>query len=76
MKIIDANTGHEIEIGVPFRNVHGTVTIEHVKEGLLSAKAFIKIETDAGATHLMRSPLIVRYLHPAFFLKKVAFLPS
>lgn len=72
MKIIDANTGHEVKIGRPFHNVVGKVTVKQVDEGWLSARALVQVDDEKDRW----VPLIVRYTHPGFMFQKVAFLPS
>jgi len=75
MRIIDANSGHDVQVGVPFENVNGTVRVHEVKAGLFSAQGLV--ETNGPHGHMTRwVPLTVRYFHPAFPLQKVAFLPS
>jgi hypothetical protein len=71
MRIIDANTGTEVEIGRPFRNVDGVVNVLKVDEGIFSAKALVQINQ-----RVISTPLVVRYLHPRFMFQKVAFIPS
>lgn len=72
MKIIDANTGAQIQPGQTFENINGVQTLLQVKAGLLSARALFRLENGA----LVWVPLAVRYTHPSFFLQKVAFIPS
>ena len=71
MKIIDANTGHDVKIGVPFRNIDGMVVDRDVQEGWTWAKALISIDGQE-AWH----DLTVRFTHPGFFGKKVGFINS
>ena len=72
MRIIDANTGHEPSIGETYRNVHGDITLlSVVDESLFGARAVLKVNGKR-----VEVPLQVRYTHPAFFLQKIAFIPS
>lgn len=90
-RIIDANTGKEVQIGGTFRNVDGEVTIHEVEIGLFSGRALVSI--DGSATVWMTpegeipnphpvnvdrkwGALAIRYTHPSYFLQKVAFIPS
>ena len=72
MRIIDANTGHEVRIGVPFSNIYGRVTIQAINEGWLTAQALMSIDGEKPAW----TPLTVRYLHPRFMFQKVGFINS
>jgi len=85
MKIVDANTGQELQVGKPFRNVNGWQALIATDIGLMKGRALIKHldpSPDAffgpplqpGAE--IWTPLVIRYMHPSFFLQKVAFLPS
>jgi hypothetical protein len=84
MRIIDSNTGYEPKIGETFNNVVGRHTLLKVQEGLMTAKALFRVTYAAGSgdprldgtTRDVWVPLQVRYIHPAFFLQKVAFIPS
>lgn len=76
MRIIDANTGHEAKIGVPFTNINGTLVLLEVKEGLFSAKGLFRHPCDNPRCKDQWVPLQVRYTHPGFMLQKVAFIPS
>jgi hypothetical protein len=76
MKIIDANTGQEPEIGVPFNNINGTMVLLGVEEGLFSARGLFGHPCDNPNCPDVWVPLQVRYTHPGFFLQKVAFIPS
>ncbi len=71
MKIIDANTGIEVKIGVPFDNVDGRLMLIEVDESLFSARALFTVNDTYTWV-----PLVVRYTHPGFFLQKVGFIPS
>lgn len=71
MRIIDANTGTEPRIGLPFQNIMGTVTVLRVKEGVFSAKALLDVNG-----HQYWTPLTVRYMHPGFMFQKIGFINS
>ena len=73
MRIIDANTGAEIQQGIPFTNIDGTHTLLAVREGWFHATAQFM---SAGRPGRRWTPLVVRYLHPGFFLQKIGFFPS
>lgn len=83
MKIIDANTGQRVHVGVPFENVDGLQVLMKVDAGLFRARALRKMvrpRTDhyisAPTGDVSWVPLVVRYTHPAFFMERVAFYPS
>ena len=76
MLIIDANTGIEPQIGVPFQNITGSLTLLKVKEGIFSAQGLFKHNCDNAGCEPMWVPLQVRYTHPGFMFRKVAFIPS
>ncbi len=56
----------------PFEGKPDGYTLVSVNEGLFSAEA--NIQTRAGEFKTVK--LQVRFTHPAFFLQKVAFVPS
>lgn len=70
--IIDANTGRKVQRGDRFRNVCGLIHVLDVRVGLFSGHAILSI--DDGPPQ--RVPLMVRWTHPSFFLRRVAFIPS
>lgn len=76
MKIIDANTGTDVQLGVPFTNINGTMVLLKVDEGLFSAKGLFRHPCQNPECPDMWVPLQVRYTHPGFFLEKVGFIPS
>ena len=51
-------------------------TILQVKEGLFKAEALMKIYYDGRWHEPQWVPMPVHYLHPSFFLQKIAFVPS
>ncbi len=71
MRIIDANTGTIVERGATFSNINGTHTLLEVDEGIMSARGLFQTGRKTRWV-----PLMVRYLHPGFLFKKVAFIPS
>ncbi len=71
MRIIDANTGTEVQVGQLFNNIHGTHKLIDVEEGLFSTKALF-----SSAGKMFWVPLQVRYTHPGFFFQKIGFIPS
>lgn len=76
MKIIDAHSGHEIVVNVPFTSITGeAIRIVEIKDGLFSTVATILREGSEGASY-QTIPLIVRWLHPSFIFQRVAFFPS
>lgn len=87
MIIIDANTGHKLVKGKAFTNVNGTfVILETEDNGRGKARVLSKrlehnpdgltcdYDPPLGTTQWV--PLVVRYTHPAFFLRRVGFYPS
>lgn len=87
MIIIDTNTGQELTVGVPFRNIEGTLVILDVEDrGFGKAKvrrevlARNPLDQSGGCGYAPGDvrwvPLIVRYTHPGFFLRRVGFYPS
>lgn len=75
MRLINTNTGAELQPGQWFTDVHGRAMISKVEERLLSARALVLRPSYEGVQRQW-VPLVVRYTHPAFFGRKVAFLPS
>lgn len=75
MRIIDANSGAEVAVGDEFENVHGRHQLLSVQEKLLSAEATF-VTVDEEGVQLVMVPLQVRWTHPSFFGRKVAFIPS
>ena len=71
MKVIDANTGTVAQVGEPFENINGRLTLLKLDEGWFSAKALFDVNGQRAWV-----PLVVRYTHPGFFLQKVGFIPS
>lgn len=85
MRVIDARSGQDMKIGETVRYGGGEwLRLIDVDEGLLSANATIEHcyrdygrGVDAGfVTSRAIVPLAVRFLHPSFFLQRVAFIPS
>lgn len=50
-RIIDANTGKEVQVGETFENVDGKVTIHKVDIGIFSGRALVSIK----GTHLPKT---------------------
>jgi hypothetical protein len=71
MRIIDANTGTDVQLGVPFENIDGRITLLKLDEGLFNAKGLFDVNGTKAWV-----PLQVRFTHPGFFLQKVGFIPS
>ena len=77
MKIIDVNSGNEVKVGGTFYNVNGYHQLLSVEEHFFSASAmFVSQLTARHAPELVNVPLQVRFTHPSFFGRKVAFIPS
>lgn len=75
MIIIDARSGNEVRIGVPVTyplDPDAGYKLLAVKEKLLSATALIQYRGQEPRW----TTLLVRYVHPRWFLKKVAFVMS
>jgi hypothetical protein len=74
MKVINVRDGQEVRVGelLLMPAVDGSRTrLLAVEEHLFSATGLFDQDGE-----LLRVPLQVRYTHPAFFLQKVAFIPS
>jgi hypothetical protein len=83
MKVIDTRTGGEVKVGDTVRyGEDEAFTLLDVDESLFSATATINrtfrhFQTGELVVNLNEQiPLEVRFFHPAFFLQKVAFIPS
>lgn len=77
MKTIDANTGLLMKEGMVFNNIMGKVRVVKIIPGLTDASLVYDVSTDGGSTWTRhKSPLQVRWTHPAFFLQHVAFWPT
>ncbi len=73
MLVIDANTGQQLIEGCNYRNVNGYFGVIKIKPGWFTASIVIR---KSGQTLFKEIPLQVRWTHPKYFLKHVAFLPS
>lgn len=74
MRIINVRDGQEVQVGerLLMPAVDGSNTrLVAVEEHYFSAVGLFDQDGE-----LLRVPLQVRYTHPAFFLEKVAFIPS
>jgi hypothetical protein len=84
MKVIDSRSGEPMTIGTPVVYPDGErVTILEIEPGILRARARAQMTyRDHGAvgaplvTKEEWVPLAVRWTHPAFFGRHVAFFPS
>lgn len=80
MRLIDANSGREVRVGVPFTNINGRLVIDEIEEGIFNARARYRVLQPASLLPLTNdegwTPLHVRYTHPSFLFEKVAFIPS
>lgn len=81
MKIIDARSGQEMQIGKVIDYGGGErVTLLQFKPGLFKAQFFVDGTYRVPGQGLQRSQQWVtgpvRYLHPGFPLQQVAFFPS
>lgn len=86
MIVVDARSGDEVRVGDTIRYRDGSWwTLLRVKRGILSAKALIEgnsiahdPDLDRSLTNAARSwvRMPIRYTHPDFLLKAVAFMPS
>lgn len=88
MKIIDARSGKEIKIGETIvYSDEEYVKLLDVVSGIFKANALVQrkyplkyktgIHTDVGfAENQIWIPLVVRFIHPKYFLQHVAFIPS
>lgn len=74
MKVIDAFTGRSLKVGDSFSDPSGDdVTLMAVRPGAFSASALLRYPRK-GLTKWVE--LQVRWTHPSYFLKHVAFVPS
>ena len=74
MIVIDANSGRLMEPGSPIQNLDGLIRLESVvRLGLFRARLTVR-ELDAG--EIMELVVPVRYFHPSFMFRSVAFWPS
>lgn len=71
MRVIDTRTGRELDVG---SRVAGGLILGF-RDRFFSATAIVGIERPGGL-EMERVPLIVRFTHPSFFLRRVAFYPS
>lgn len=70
MRVIDAQSGQELKIGNVLPD--GTGVLQRVYPGIWSAQATVW-RFDGTITTV---PLIVRWTHPLYFGRHVAFFPS
>jgi hypothetical protein len=77
MRVIDARTGEEVEVGdtVSYGPDDWWKLID-VEHGWTSAKALVKGQMDGQRFGPKWLPLKVRFTHPGFFLQRVAFAPT
>ena len=71
MKVIDANTGLELHEGMRFRNMLGEIHIQKINPGI--SIATIEVIINGKYSEI---PLVVRWFHPRFLFRHVAFFPS
>ena len=81
MKVVDARSGAELVEGQTVRYPDGEwLRLDKVYEGLFESKAMVTTATRDPGGRLLADTRItrlsVRYLHPAFFLRKVGFLET
>lgn len=82
MKVIDARSGHEMQIGETISYPEGeSITLLEVEPGIFRARVRVRRVVRMWPAHSLetqeaRVPLQVRWTHPAFLLQHVAFLPS
>lgn len=77
MKIIDAHTGVEVEVGqrIPLPG-DGYYELTHVYPGIFSASADAIICSGGKRVAHNKLPLRVRWMHPGFPFRHIAFVPS
>ncbi len=73
MLLIDANTGEEITEWSEWANVNGRKWCLYIRPGLFTAKIGYT-DLDRDAFHELTVP--IRFLHPQFLFRRVAFFPS
>lgn len=80
MMVIDARTGSQVLVGQTVEYGDGEhATLVAFSPGILRAQALIRNTYRAGdqlVTSEAWVPLPVRWMHPGFFGKPVAFIPS
>lgn len=82
MQVIDARSGQVMTPGSTVRYPDGEwIRLETVSPGIFRASAVVTSHdrnamTGAFATRRMTVPLVVRWMHPGFFGRHVAFLPT
>jgi hypothetical protein len=83
MRVIDARSGKTVQIGetIEWRTgwceTHGPTWIRllNVRPDVFRASAVIQ-RGDRSRSETVEIPLVVRWLHPSYFLQHVAFLPT
>ena len=82
MLVIDANTGKELKEGTLFRNVNGLIQVKKIYPGIFEAWIDYDIwygpalKVGQPSCSIRAQPLTVRWLHPSFLFRHVAFLQS
>lgn len=82
MKIIDARSGEEFQVGDTIVHPDGeSVTLLDVKPGLLRAEAHVQrtytnMATGEPTTDTVWVPLAVRWLHPKYLFQHIGIFPS
>ncbi len=73
MIVIDANTGAQVIEGYDWSNVNGHMHCLYIRPGLFSAKIGY---TDLDRGQFKELTVPIRFLHPSFLFRRVAFFPS
>lgn len=74
MKLINTIDGLDYELGEEFAGASGFYVSKAMRSrGLFKAELLVE-NRETGEEFWM--PLVVRYLHPDYFLQKVAFIPT
>ena len=89
MIVVDANTGLTVKVGDVFRNTWGTVKVLSIEPGLRTAFATFEVPfsspgldpdgmryPESKRRKTIRVPLQVRWTHPSYPLRHVAFINS
>lgn len=74
MKVINVRDGQEVRVGE--RLLMPAIDGSHTRLLAVEERLFSAVGVFDQDGELVRVPLQVRFTHPAFFLQKVAFIPS
>lgn len=75
MIVIDANTGTRIVAGQDWSNVNGLKHCLWIRPGIFSVQV-VYINQSQETFREVTLTLPIRFLHPSFLFRRVAFFPS